>query len=132
MKNEETKTFILNNLTFESWNNYTNTITKSNTLNLEITLSKSHLLIIGETLYTNYGIILILGGINLLVAMVGVIYLIILNYPIRKLQSIVIQSKPSIISYININFLKRKNNTKQNNIELYYFKNKQQNYIYRK
>jgi hypothetical protein len=64
-------------------------------------LSKSHLLIIGENLYTDYGIIFLLGSINLLVAMVGVIYLIILNYPIRKLQSIIIQSKTNTTSYTN-------------------------------
>lgn len=106
-------------------------------LTFKIMLSKSHLLIIGENLYTDYGIIFLLGSINLLVAMVGVIYLIILNYPIRKLQSIIIQSKTNTTSYTNF-FKNNKNklllnpNLKWNNIELYYFKNKQQNYTYRK
>ena len=105
---------------------------------VETSVSKSHLSIIGETLYENYGIIFLLGGINLLVAMIGVIYLIILNYPIRKLQSIIVQSNHKNNIYYNSNSIKEKknlffqSNLKWDNVELFYFKNKQQNYTYRK
>lgn len=109
--------------------------------------SKSQLSIIGECLYTYYSSVFLLGGINLFIAMIGVIYLIILNYPIRKMQSIIIQSNVKKIKNKKIHFFlffrtsdydeldtsfQSLFNFKWNNVKLFYFKNKQQNYTYRK
>lgn len=56
-------------------------------LSINLNLLQSPTLIFSKVLYIDYGVIFLLGGLNLLIAMIGSINLISLNLPIRKIQS---------------------------------------------